>query len=61
MTRLYWIANAKTLENYQSRLARAKQYIALRGEGFTTDGEPPKDVSLIFALPDGSKVAGALH
>lgn len=46
------------ISQYHSQVERAKQYIALRADGFETNVEAPRNVQVIFALPDGSKVIG---
>jgi hypothetical protein len=46
------------IEQYHSQVERAKQYIALRAEGFETNSPAPKDAQVVFALPDGTTVAG---
>jgi hypothetical protein len=46
------------IEQYRGQVARAKQYIALRAEGFETNIMAPKDAKVLFALPDGNMVVG---
>ncbi len=44
--------------DYHARVERAKQYIALRAEGFETNKVAPKGVLVIFALPDNTRIVG---
>lgn len=53
LTRVTFVIN-----DYISRVERAKQFIALRQEGFETEGLPPKNQKVEFALPNGERVLG---
>lgn len=43
---------------YHSQVERAKQYIALRAEGFETNSPAPKGEMVVFALPAGGTAMG---
>jgi hypothetical protein len=46
------------IDQYFKRVGRARQYIALRKDGFETDSVPPRGIPLLFALPNGETVTG---
>jgi hypothetical protein len=47
-----------SIDSYCFKVKRAKQYIALRERGFATDEPPPRDILVVFALPDDTVVTG---
>jgi hypothetical protein len=48
----------RAVEDYINGVEKAKQFVALRQEGFETDARPPKNTKVIFALPNGERISG---